>query len=68
MGRGPREAARWCAHRRPPLAVAGVYSLLVVWLRDRLGLFFFNTVVASVVLVFVFEVSLLAIHIIIEII
>jgi len=35
--------------------VSSLYSLLVVWLRDELGLFFFNTLVASVVLIFVIE-------------
>lgn len=37
------------------VVIASIYSLIVVWLRDRLGLFFFTTVVASVVLIFVLE-------------
>ena len=35
--------------------ISVVYSLLTVFLRDRLGLFFFNTVVASVALILVIE-------------
>ena len=35
--------------------IAMLYSALVVWVGDQVGLFFFNTLVASVVVIFVFE-------------
>ena len=37
------------------LPIAVLYSALVVWVGDQTGLFFFNTLVASVVVIFVFE-------------
>jgi signal transduction histidine kinase len=37
------------------LILAGIYGLLVVWVGDRPGLFFFNTLVASAVILILFE-------------
>jgi signal transduction histidine kinase len=37
------------------VVIALVYTALVVWVGGRLGLFFFNTLLASIVLIFLFE-------------
>ena len=37
------------------LALSLVYTTMVVWVGERLGLFFYNTLLASVVLILIFE-------------